>query len=63
MALSVHQMAAARRVPRPGRRLAGPVATVRVGRAVWTAAVKAAGGNARRLRITDERTVIVVNAG
>lgn len=48
-----------RRERSPGRTLARTTSHIVVNRAVWKAAVKAAGGDKSRLRIIDAVTVVV----
>jgi hypothetical protein len=48
------------RMPRPR---SGPVITIRVVPAVWRAALRLAGGDARRLQVVDAGTVLVHNHG
>ena len=57
---SLHRDAALRtgrhRPPKPG-----PVKIIRVNRALWAAALKAAGGDPRRIRIESATVVVVEN--
>jgi hypothetical protein len=56
----VHKYAAGR-IPRRSRHSAGPVEVVRVDPEVWAVALRLAGRNARRLRVLDAWSVLVLN--
>jgi hypothetical protein len=60
--LALHTYAAARH-PRKPRRPRQPVSTVQVDPLVMAVALEFAGGDATRLRISSDGTVLVVNQG
>ena len=47
--------------PPPARRPPGKVTATKVDPLAWQTALALAGGDARRLRVLDRRTVLVVN--
>jgi hypothetical protein len=57
--MNIHRNAAAKTPKRKPRQLNGPVESIVVDRRVWKEALRLAEGNPRRLRIVDEKTVVV----
>ena len=61
-AYRVHGYAAGRLPTKPAQR-SGQVTTIKVDRALWAAALRAADGNPRRLKIISSTEVIITNGG